>query len=125
VTSGPDDALWRGRLLAARSEVVARVAAHAEDVAAIIAASDGANSDDEHDPEGATIAFERAQALALGESSRRRLEEVDAALARLDTGQFGRCVVCGRVIDAGRLAARLTANTCIGCAGSIGPAGQA
>ena len=39
------------------------------------------NADDEHDPEGATIAFERQQVVALLEQARRRLADVEAALA--------------------------------------------
>lgn len=111
-----DAASWRGRLLAERADVVRRVAAHADNVSSIIAATDGANTDDEHDPEGATIAFERSQAQALGAASQRRLTEIDAALERVTAGTYGHCSVCGRPIDPARLVARLTANTCMECA---------
>ncbi len=81
-----------------------------------MAASRSSNADDEHDPEGATIAFERQQVAALLESARRRLADVDAALARRETGDYGRCESCGRPIAAERLAARPAARTCIDCA---------
>ncbi|WPO87184.1 TraR/DksA C4-type zinc finger protein [Herbiconiux sp. KACC 21604] len=45
-----------------------------------------------------------------------RLDDTDAALARLDEGRYGVCERCGEVISAGRLEARPTARLCIGCA---------
>jgi RNA polymerase-binding transcription factor DksA len=82
----------------------------------IVAAAVDSNLDDEHDPEGATIAFERAQVEALIVQARHRLAEVDAALARLDSGSYGRCLACGEAIAPARLEARPTARTCITCA---------
>ena len=82
----------------------------------VVAASESSNADDEHDPEGATIAFERQQTAALLEQARRRLAEIDAALARRETGNYGVCEGCGRPIGAERLAARPAARTCIDCA---------
>ena len=52
--------------------------------AGIVAASADANADDEHDPEGATIAFERAQLGALLDQARRHLADLDLALGRVD-----------------------------------------
>ncbi|NYJ03766.1 TraR/DksA family transcriptional regulator [Petropleomorpha daqingensis] len=82
----------------------------------VVAASQSSNADDEHDPEGATIAFERQQTAALLEQARRRLAEIDAALARREAGDYGVCETCGRPIGAERLAARPAARTCIDCA---------
>jgi RNA polymerase-binding protein DksA len=74
------------------------------------------NADDEHDPEGATIAFERSQIGALVRAVRASLAEVDAAVERLDAGTYGVCEVCGAPIGEGRLEARPVARTCIRCA---------
>jgi RNA polymerase-binding transcription factor DksA len=82
----------------------------------MVAASEGSNADDEHDPEGATIAFERSQVGTLARQARDHLREVDAALARLDDGTYGRCEVCGEPIPGPRLEARPVARTCVGCA---------
>ena len=82
----------------------------------VVEASASSNADDEHDPEGATIAFERQQVVALLEQAQRRLADVDAALARREAGDYGRCETCGRPIGAERLAARPAARTCIDCA---------
>src|SRR3954452_1567794 len=85
-----------------------------DDYAGMVEASRDSNADDEHDPEGATIAFERSQVGALVEDARHQLAEVDAALARLDAGSYGRCEVCGEPIAPARLEARPTARTCVG-----------
>jgi RNA polymerase-binding protein DksA len=82
----------------------------------VVAASRASNADDEHDPEGATIAFERQQVVALLDAARRRLADVEAALARRAEGRYGICESCGRPIAPERLAARPAARTCIDCA---------
>jgi RNA polymerase-binding transcription factor DksA len=86
------------------------------DYAGIVAASTDSNADDEHDPEGATIAFERSQVGALVAQARRQLAEVAAARERLSEGTYGVCEVCGRPIAVARLEARPVARTCITCA---------
>jgi DnaK suppressor protein len=42
-------------------------------------------------------------------------ERVRAALARLDTGSYGRCVECGRELPDERLEARPEADRCVDC----------
>lgn len=106
----------RTLLDADRRETLARLATLTGDFDALVEASEGSNADDEHDPEGATIAFERSQVDALARQAREHLREIDAALARLDAGVYGTCERCGRPISAGRLEARPTARTCIDCA---------
>jgi len=82
----------------------------------IVAAASDANADDEHDPEGATIAFEREQVAALLAQARRRVEDVRSALERTRAGAYGQCETCGEPIGEARLEARPTARTCITCA---------
>jgi len=74
------------------------------------------NADDEHDPEGATVTYERAQVTALLAQSRSRLEEIDRAVQRYERGSYGICASCGEPIPAGRLSARPAARTCLRCA---------
>lgn len=105
-------------LAAARAEARQRVSALQRDYDGIVEASRSANADDEHDPEGATIAFERQHLAALLSQARDRLAEIDAALQRLSSGSYGSCERCGQPIAAGRLAARPTAVRCISCAAS-------
>jgi DnaK suppressor protein len=103
-------------LRAERAAALAQIEALTREFDGVVAASQASNADDEHDPEGATIAFERQQVAALLESARRRLADVEAALARREHGDYGVCEVCGRPIAAERLAARPAARTCIDCA---------
>ena len=105
----------RRLLEAQREETLGRLAALTDDFAGVVAASRDTNADDEHDPEGATIAFERSQVDALVRDSRLRLAEIDAALERLEAGTYGVCETCGRPIVPGRLEVRPTARTCVGC----------
>ena len=93
-----------------------RLAALTGDYAGIVEASKDSNADDEHDPEGATIAFERSQVGTLVEDARHQLAEVEAARGRLADGTYGTCEECGGPIGEGRLEARPTARTCIRCA---------
>lgn len=106
----------RVQLEAERQAALDRLSALDRDFGAIVEAAEQANADDEHDPEGATIAFERQHIAALLDQAREQLTQVDAALGRLDSGSYGRCGRCGQPIGAGRLAARPTATACIGCA---------
>jgi RNA polymerase-binding transcription factor DksA len=53
---------------------------------------------------------------ALDESGRRELAQVRAALARMEAGSYGECVVCGEEIPPARLRAVPTATTCVACA---------
>lgn len=79
----------------------------------VVAASDGSNADDEHDPEGATIAYERSQLAALIEQAEQHLTDIDAAQERVAAGTYGVCAVCGEPIPEERLEARPTATTCV------------
>jgi RNA polymerase-binding protein DksA len=106
----------RERLAAERQQTLQRLADLTADFAAVVAASRDTNADDEHDPEGATIAFERSQIGALARQVRGHLEEIDAALTKLEDDSYGSCEACGQAIGERRLAARPTARTCIGCA---------
>jgi RNA polymerase-binding transcription factor len=84
----------------------------------VLDSASSTTGDDEHDPEGATIGFERAQAQALLDAAVRRLAELDAARAREAAGSYGACAVCGKPIGAERLAARPGTDRCIDCARS-------
>ncbi|WJH22915.1 TraR/DksA family transcriptional regulator [Pseudarthrobacter defluvii] len=83
------------------------------DIDAANSARQDSNVDDEHDPEGATIAFELSQASALLKQSSAGLDQIDAALARLAAGTYGACAVCGEPIAEGRLEARPWTPFCL------------
>lgn len=71
--------------------------------------------DDEHDPEGVTIGFERAHVQALLAGARRDRGALDRATARLAAGTYGHCLRCEEPIPAERLEALPAAETCLGC----------
>ena|SRR5690349_6572190 len=110
----------RARLADERRRAEERLASLVGDYDSVVAASLDTNADDEHDPEGATIAFERSQIGALVRQVRQHVAEVDAALARVDAGTYGTCERCGRPIGEARLEARPAATTCIDCARLVG-----
>ena len=93
-----------------------RVADLERDFDAVVAASESANLDDEHDPEGSTVGFERAQVRALLDQARGHLAELDAAAQRLADETYGVCARCGNPIAAERLRARPTTQVCVDCA---------
>jgi RNA polymerase-binding transcription factor DksA len=106
----------REALAAARRDALSQVAGLERELRSIIEAAGPAGDDDEHDPEGATVAFERQHTAALLDRARDHLAQVDLALRRLAEGGYGRCERCGGPIAAGRLAARPYAATCLDCA---------
>lgn len=82
----------------------------------IFAAAADVATDDEHDPEGATIAYERSRTTALLQQVEAHLGEISLALARLQAGTYGICGQCGAAIGSERLQARPAVRTCITCA---------
>ena len=99
-----------------RAETTGRLAGLLKERDGIVAGADLGATDDEHDPEGATLAFEREQISALIRQARERLVALDTALARVDGGDYGRCAECGGPIAEGRLLARPDTTTCVSCA---------
>ncbi|HEX3258601.1 MAG TPA: TraR/DksA C4-type zinc finger protein [Pseudonocardia sp.] len=104
------------RLAAERAATAERVAALAAQVDALAEQQALTTHDDEHDPEGVTIGFQRAQLLGLLEGARRDLDAVERAAQRLAEGTYGRCLRCGEPIPAERLEALPAAETCLACA---------
>jgi len=108
----------KSRLNFDREQTLAQIADLEREFTAIVAsAADGsAGGDDEHDPEGATVAFERQHVAALLDRARAHLAATDTALRKVDAGNYEICDICGRPIGADRLAARPAALTCVHCA---------
>ncbi|QDG63344.1 TraR/DksA C4-type zinc finger protein [Pseudarthrobacter sp. NIBRBAC000502771] len=109
----PDFERFRALLEEERARRVALLPALRADIEAANSARQDSNVDDEHDPEGATIAFELSQASALLKQSSAGLGQIEAALDRLSAGTYGTCAVCGEPIAEGRLEARPWTPFCI------------
>jgi RNA polymerase-binding transcription factor DksA len=103
-------------LLTERARVVAQIEALTQEFEGIVEAAELVATDDEHDPEGHTIAFERQLVASLLSEARSHLRSLDDAIARLATGTYGLCESCGQPIGEERLAALPATRTCIGCA---------
>ncbi|RPA56932.1 conjugal transfer protein TraR [Gordonia oryzae] len=103
-------------LRAERARTTALIYALSQRLSAVIDATSDEAADDEHDPEGSTLAVERGQLVAQVERSRARLVEIDAALERLGHGKYGRCETCGSPIGAERLEVLPAARQCVTCA---------
>ena len=106
----------RSRLTAERRSCRRRIDALSDAFHAIVAAAADVATDDEHDPEGHTIAWERQQLASLLDEARTALADVERAIARLDAGTHGRCVTCGAPIGSDRLDALPATTTCVVCA---------
>jgi DnaK suppressor protein len=103
-------------LTTARERTATQVDALARDLDQIFEASELVSTDDEHDPEGTTIAYERAQVTALLAQAREDLDALDRALDDVERTGRVHCEGCGEPIAVERLLALPTARTCIRCA---------
>lgn len=81
----------------------------------MVEASRDTNADDEHDPEGVTIAYERSQVGTLVRQAQQHLVEIAAAEDRVRERSYGTCERCGTPVPDARLEARPTARTCVRC----------
>lgn len=63
--------------------------------------------------DGTAMAVDRLTAVSVQEHLLETLEQVGAALARIDAGTYGTCEVCGKPIGEGRLEVRPWASRCV------------
>ncbi|MFF4991700.1 TraR/DksA C4-type zinc finger protein [Streptosporangium saharense] len=114
--SAAEKAALRDLLTAERASTVTRIATLTRAWDDIVGSSALVAVDDEHDPEGATIAFERAHIQALIDQAKGHLDNLEEAVERLRHDRYGICERCGNPIPVERLRARPVATTCVGCA---------
>jgi RNA polymerase-binding transcription factor DksA len=107
----------RAAIESERSHLRNHVLALRRNFDAIVEGAELTSTDDEHDPEGTTIAYERAQVAALLQQAQRDLDALDEALVRLDDGSIFVCANCGDTIPVERLLALPTTRRCVRCAG--------
>jgi len=105
-----------GRLMQERAELtqmILRLEEITEELRSDRSGGDGGVSN--HLAEGASSTFDQERDLALLGNLRRTLEQVDAALRRLEAGTYGLCEVCGEPIDRARLETLPYAAQCLNC----------
>jgi DnaK suppressor protein len=117
-SAGMDEAAARHALELERQTTLARIQSMRRDFEAIVSAAVDSNADDEHDPEGSTIAYDRAQTAALLSEAQEYLVDIDEAFVRLANDRYFHCAVCGAQITPERLSARPAARRCVQCASS-------
>ena len=106
----------RCRLYEMRTETIRRAESLMSTFDGIVEAATDVATDDEHDPEGHTIAWERQQIAALFDETKVTLADIHAAEQRLNGGLYGTCTTCGLEIAAERLIALPATPTCVTCA---------
>ena len=104
-------ATLRARRDIVKNELVASLSRASDDRSAAL-------TDQVHDTKDQAIA---ALLLENDDAEVRRaateLQDIDAALARLSAGTYGRCIACGTQIPATRLSVYPTAKRCLPCQG--------
>ena len=106
-----------------RRELLARRDSYLADKARATATAlelteDGANqdmADEDGFGEGDTLNVERDRLLVVASEAQARIAEIDAALGRVDAGNYGVCEACGKPIPEERLEAVPYATLCVGC----------
>lgn len=59
--------------------------------------------------------YSRDVLLNLSEAQRQKIRDIDAALDRLASGEYGICLRCGEEIDPKRMAVRPFSRYCVEC----------
>lgn len=65
--------------------------------------------------EEATEAFELEKRMAMERNLKDSLAEISRALAKFESGEYGKCENCGNEIEPDRLEARPQASVCMRC----------
>ena len=68
---------------------------------------------DNHLADAATETYERELDEGLEEDAREQLHQVEKALTRIESGEYGRCEICGKEIPVERLEAVPWTTLCI------------
>lgn len=110
-----DDAKVRERLLAERERLQHDIYALTEGELSVqpvdpVSDTGGLASDQADD---ADMVFEAERNQAVANNAQVMLGQIQAALDRLDSGAYGKCVICGKDIDPKRLEALPWATLCI------------
>ena len=85
---------YRDAIVGSRIRTAEQIDSLRESFRDIVSSSESTSTDDEHDPEGATIAYERAQVASLIRKSTDELASLDLALSRIDGDELLNCENC-------------------------------
>jgi DnaK suppressor protein len=113
VTAGPDLERFRLVLESERDRLVHAVQAVHHEGSLLEETGDLAIGSGDHIADSATETYLRELDEGLEENAEHLLDEIDAALIRIEDGSYGHCTACGRPISKERLEALPYATLCI------------
>ena len=113
MTGGPDLEYFRRVLESERDRLLHAVQAVHHDGSLLEETGDLAIGSGDHIADSATETYLRELDEGLEENAEHLLDEIDAALVRIEDGSYGLCTACGRPISEARLEAVPYATLCI------------
>ncbi len=113
--NGKDTAELKARLEEERARLAHEVEDLERDSATNLADTSGENNYRDHMADQGTATFGKELDMSLEDNARDLLAQIDRALARIESGDFGTCVRCGEVIGVDRLHAMPAVDLCISC----------
>jgi RNA polymerase-binding protein DksA len=114
--STTDTTRFRDALHAERARVTAAIENLRNENPGSMEDETGDEVHDQHIGDVATAMHDRELDYTLADNEEQLLEEIDAALGRIDDGTYGICTNCGKPIAEERLEALPWASLCIDCA---------
>ena len=105
----------RKSLVAERERLAADLAELEEAGHEALSDMSGEHNYRDHMADQGTATFTKELDMVLEENVREMLAQVDAALAKIDSGEYGKCDSCGKPIAKERLKAMPMAELCIDC----------
>jgi RNA polymerase-binding protein DksA len=113
---------FRAELEQARERLLRTIERHDIGAASLIEASGEllSGSQDNHLADTATETYERELDEGLEEDAREQLRQIEKALERIESGEYGRCEICGKEIPVERLEAVPWTTLCIEDARRLG-----
>ena len=110
---------FRQQLLEERARVQHALSFLHEDSQGTMSDESGEPGIDQHPADSATVTLDREIGDSLELNEEHVLQEIDAALVRIDQGSFGTCEHCHQAIPEERLEALPQARFCIDCQRSL------
>jgi DnaK suppressor protein len=110
-----DDETLKKALMAERERLGREIAELDADLSESLEDSSEESPYDQHMAETAAVTLDREIDLTLEENARAAISQIDRALHKLETGNYGACDKCGKPIGDERLQVAPFATLCIDC----------
>ncbi|MBN2404245.1 MAG: TraR/DksA C4-type zinc finger protein [Coriobacteriia bacterium] len=103
------------RLEQERARLLAEIEEFETDGQEALSDVSGENNYRDHMADQGSATFARELDMSLEDNAREILAQIDSALSRVDSGEYGTCKRCGAAIPVERLEAVPSADLCIAC----------